>query len=93
MALALAIFALAMLLGGVSISEKEKILPFECGFEVNYQNRIPFSVQFFLVGIIFVVFDLEIVVVFATVFKYNNMTSVSIIVIFFVFLTGTLFLE
>lgn len=88
------IFLGAILLGGISIQEKEKTSPFECGFEITYQNRVPFSVQFFLIGIVFVIFDLEIVIVLAIVFKQAQLTTNMIyILLFFIFLVGTLFVE
>nr|YP_008999742.1 NADH dehydrogenase subunit 3 [Dermacentor nitens]AGH19699.1 NADH dehydrogenase subunit 3 [Dermacentor nitens] len=42
---------------------KEKYSPFECGFDPFSLSRVPFSLKFFLIGIIFLVFDVEIVVI------------------------------
>nr|YP_011003028.1 NADH dehydrogenase subunit 3 [Rhipicephalus bursa]WPR15193.1 NADH dehydrogenase subunit 3 [Rhipicephalus bursa] len=42
---------------------KEKNSPFECGFDPFSLSRIPFSLKFFFVGIIFLIFDVEIVVI------------------------------
>lgn len=42
-----------------------KVEPYECGFSPVYgQTRNNFSVQFYLVGILFLVFDLEILLVY-----------------------------
>lgn len=45
--------------------DSEKVTPYECGFSPVYgQTRAPFSIQYYLVGVLFMVFDLEILLIY-----------------------------
>lgn len=41
-----------------------KLSPYECGFEAFSDTRIKFDVRFYLVAILFIIFDLEIAFLF-----------------------------
>jgi NADH-ubiquinone oxidoreductase chain 3 len=43
---------------------KEKLSAFECGFHSFLQTRLPFNISFYIYGILFLLFDLEIFLVF-----------------------------
>ncbi len=49
----------------------EKTSPYECGFEAFEDTRMRFDVRYYLIAILFIIFDLEIAFVFpwATVFS------------------------
>jgi NADH-quinone oxidoreductase subunit A len=44
--------------------DNEKLSAYECGFEAFEDARIPFDVRFYLVSILFIIFDLEIALLF-----------------------------
>ena len=52
------------LLVAPSNPDAEKLSPYECGFEAFDDARMKFDVKFYLVAILFIIFDLEIAFLF-----------------------------
>lgn len=68
--LGIALLAIGML-AGPRRPESEKLAPYECGFEAFEDARMRFDVRYYLLAILFIIFDLEIAFLFpwAVVFK------------------------
>jgi NADH-quinone oxidoreductase subunit A len=60
--------AIAMIAGswvsGIRRPDREKLTPYECGFDAFDDTRHKFDVRFYLVAILFIIFDLEIAFLF-----------------------------
>nr|ACB47273.1 NADH dehydrogenase subunit 3 [Drosophila mainlandi]ACB47279.1 NADH dehydrogenase subunit 3 [Drosophila longicornis]ACB47274.1 NADH dehydrogenase subunit 3 [Drosophila mainlandi]ACB47275.1 NADH dehydrogenase subunit 3 [Drosophila mainlandi]ACB47280.1 NADH dehydrogenase subunit 3 [Drosophila longicornis] len=80
------VMILASILSKKTLVDREKSSPFECGFDPKSSSRLPFSLRFFLITIIFLIFDVEIALILPMIiiFKFSNLliwTSTSIIFI------------
>ena len=70
----LVFLVIGFLLGGIMIGlglvlaprrpDKEKLSAYECGFEPFEDTRMKFDVRYYLVAILFIIFDLEIAFLF-----------------------------
>ncbi|MCS6995727.1 MAG: NADH-quinone oxidoreductase subunit A [Casimicrobiaceae bacterium] len=53
--------------------DPEKLSPYECGFEAFEDARMRFDVRYYLVAILFILFDLEIAFLFPWAVAYDAM--------------------
>lgn len=87
--LAFALVALNLILA-VHNPYQEKDSAFECGFHSFLgQNRTQFSISFFIFALLFLLFDLEILLVYPYIVSayFNNIYGLTIMLIFFLVLT------
>ena len=75
---------------GPKRSTKDKLTPFESGIEVIGNARTPVSIKYFLVAILFVLFDVEVIFMYPWAVNFRDLGSDGMIEMF-VFM-GTLLL-
>lgn len=80
---------LVSFLGVFQKPEEDKYSPYECGFNPFADARVRFEIHFYLVGILFIIFDLEIVFLFPWVIIFWKLSLLSILamLIFIIILT------
>ena len=71
--------------------DPEKLSAYECGFEPFSDSRMKFDVRFYLVAILFIIFDLEIAFLFPWAISLGNLGSLgfwSMMIFLFVLTIG-----
>jgi NADH-quinone oxidoreductase subunit A len=61
---------------------KIKLDSFECGIETHGNARLPFSIKYFLVAILFVLFDVEVIFMYPWAVNYRELGMVGVIEVF-----------
>ena len=92
MVVGVAVGCIAPLLGyllGPKRPNPEKLSTYECGFDAFSDSRSPFDVRFYLIAILFIIFDLEtaFLVPWAVVFRQTGWTGLAAMGIFLGLLT------
>nr|YP_010586114.1 NADH dehydrogenase subunit 3 [Chimarra paramonorum]UZZ43850.1 NADH dehydrogenase subunit 3 [Chimarra paramonorum] len=79
------VMLIAVNLSKKKIFDREKNSPFECGFNPMFYTRMPFSLHFFMITILFLIFDVEITILLPLyiTFQMNNLSNMIFIHSFF----------
>nr|ALO64907.1 NADH dehydrogenase subunit 3 [Andrena chrysosceles] len=74
------IIIINMILTKTIQKNRKKMTPFECGFNSMTSPRLPFSIQFFLITLMFLIFDIEIILIvpILPLMKYKIMLSTKV---------------
>jgi len=66
--------------------DAQKNSPYECGFDPIKSTRLPFSFRFFVVAILFLIFDLEIALLIAAPYMAQSLSNTARLKFLIVFL-------
>nr|YP_009946940.1 NADH dehydrogenase subunit 3 [Macrostemum floridum]QOH91258.1 NADH dehydrogenase subunit 3 [Macrostemum floridum] len=77
---------ISIIISKKKMKNKEKLSPFECGFNPLLTSRIPFSLQFIMISIIFLIFDIEISLILPMIItlNFNLMNTWLMTILFFI---------
>nr|UEE83305.1 NADH dehydrogenase subunit 3 [Petalocephala gongshanensis] len=80
-------FIISFFFGKKTLVDFQKSTPFECGFNSMSMKRLPFSIHFFLIAVIFLIFDIEVVIIFPIVIilSYSSVYMWFFVISFFIF--------
>ena len=96
------VIALSLSIGFVIINfifspkkpDPEKLSPYECGFEPFNDSRMEFDIRFYLVAILFIIFDLEIAFLFPwaiSLGKIGFLGFISMMIFLFILTVGFIY--
>lgn len=79
-------FAVVALVGthllGPKRKTKVKLETFECGIDSKGNARVPFSIKYFLVAILFVLFDIEVIFMYPWAANFRELNWLGVIEVF-----------
>lgn len=86
------VYILFYLISYKNLKEIEKVRVYECGFDPKSITRMTFSYRFFLISILFIIFDVEIVLILPVPFLLRRVLGLWVFVFFIlVLIVGLLY--
>lgn len=67
---------------GPKRNTKIKLDAFECGIETHGNARLPFSIKYFLVAILFVLFDIEVIFMYPWAVNFKELGMLGVVEVF-----------
>nr|YP_009643434.1 NADH dehydrogenase subunit 3 [Melamphaus rubrocinctus]APO08865.1 NADH dehydrogenase subunit 3 [Melamphaus rubrocinctus] len=83
----LALMMMCTIISKTMKNDREKSSPFECGFDPKATARMPFSLQFFLIAVLFLIFDIEMVIILPMVITMKPSNNYSWMITVMTFMT------
>ncbi len=87
---------ISLLISERVVLNREDLRSYECGFEHGSLSRVPFSLRYFILTLVFLLFDLEIVILLFfpfSIFSGSFLLSFVLVIFFIYFLFFGLFYE
>merc|ERR1719219_1004493 len=85
-ALSFIFLVLGKLISKKTFLDREFQRPFECGFSTFNDHRIKFSLHFFLIALVFIIFDVELILLFPFLNSLSAFTPLSGVILFIRFI-------
>ncbi len=89
LAVVLILKVLSLLISEATLLSREELSAYECGFEHHNLSRVPFSLRYFFLTLVFLLFDLEIVFILflpSTLYSSRVILSLLLLIVFLVVL-------